>query len=74
MIEPTESEDKLELDRFVDALKKIRQEIRDIEEGRVDKTNNVLKNAPHTLRRLLKDEWPYPYTRQQAAYPVDWIH
>jgi len=53
MIEPTESEDKLEIDRFIDALKKIRQEIRDIESGKADKTNNMLKNAPHTLKRLM---------------------
>jgi glycine dehydrogenase len=49
MIEPTESEDKTELDRFVDAMKRIRQEIREIEEGKADKVDNVLKNAPHTL-------------------------
>lgn len=53
MIEPTESEDKLEIDRYIDALKKIRQEIRDIESGKADKTNNMLKNAPHTLKRLM---------------------
>ena len=74
MIEPTESEDKLEIDRFIDALKMIRQEIREIEEGRADKTNNVLKNAPHTLRRLMQDDWNYPYSREYAAYPAKWIH
>jgi len=74
MIEPTESEDKLEIDRFIDALKSIRQEIRDIEEGKADKLNNVLKNAPHTLRRLMSDKWNFPYTRETAAYPAKWIH
>lgn len=74
MIEPTESEDKLEIDRFIDAMKRIREEIREIEEGKVDKQNNVLKNAPHTLRRLMQDEWTYPYSRQKAAYPAEWIH
>lgn len=74
MIEPTESEDKAEIDRFIDALKRIRQEIRDIEIGKADKTNNLLKNAPHTLKRLLSDNWDYPYTREQAAYPAPWIY
>jgi len=74
MIEPTESEDKLEIDRFIDAMKRIREEIREIEEGKVDKQNNVLKNAPHTLRRLMQDEWTYPYSRQKAAYPAEWLH
>ena len=74
MIEPTESEDKAELDRLIDAFKRIRQEIRDIESGKADKTNNMLKNAPHTLRRLMSDKWTYPYTREQAAYPASWIH
>ena len=74
MIEPTESEDKAELDRMIEALKKIRQEIRDVETGKADRTNNMLKNAPHTLRRLMSDKWNYPYTREQAAYPANWIH
>lgn len=74
MIEPTESEDKAEIDRFIDALKRIRQEIRDIEEGHADKSNNLLKNAPHTLKRLMSDQWDLPYTREQAAYPAPWIH
>ena len=74
MIEPTESEDKAELDRMIEALKKIRQEIRDVETGKADRTNNMLKNAPHTLRRLMSDKWNYPYTREQAAYPASWIH
>jgi glycine dehydrogenase len=69
MIEPTESENKGELDRFCDALISIRAEIREIEEGRADRKNNVLKNAPHTQAMATSDEWNYPYTRQQAAFP-----
>jgi len=63
MIEPTESEDKLELDRFIDALKVIRQEIAEIENGVVDKEDNVLKNAPHTLNSLMADDWTHSYSR-----------
>ena len=74
MIEPTESEDKVELDRFIDALKKIRQEIREIEEGKADKDDNVIKNSPHTLQHLLCDEWKHPYSREKASYPASWIH
>lgn len=74
MIEPTESEDKAEIDRFIDALKRIRQEIRDIENGKVDKQNNLLKNSPHTLKRLMSSDWNYPYTREEAAYPAPWVH
>ena len=74
MIEPTESEDKGEIDRFVDALKRIRAEIRDIENGVSDRTNNVIKNAPHTLKQLMSDKWDMPYSREQAAYPAPWIH
>lgn len=64
MIEPTESEDKAEIDRFLDAMLRIRQEIRDIESGKADKTNNLLKNSPHTLKRLMSDNWDLPYTRE----------
>ena len=74
MIEPTESEDKAEIDRFCDAMLRIREEIRDIEEGRADRNNNILKNAPHTLKRLMKSDWDYPYTREQAAYPAPWVY
>jgi len=63
MIEPTESEDKLELDRFIEAMKCIRAEIAEIEKGEVDKTANVLKNAPHTLNHCIADEWNHDYTR-----------
>jgi len=70
MIEPTESESKAELDRFCDALIQIREEIRAVEEGRADRTDNVLKNAPHTAASLLCDQWSHKYGREQAAYPV----
>lgn len=71
MIEPTESEDLAELDRFCDAMIAIRKEI---EAASADDNNNVLKNAPHTLAMLTADTWTYPYTREQAAYPLDYIH
>ena len=70
MIEPTESEPKAELDRFLTAMLQIREEIRDIEEGRADRENNLLKNAPHTQEVLLAETWDRPYSRQAAAYPV----
>ncbi|GAB5534829.1 MAG: aminomethyl-transferring glycine dehydrogenase [Rubricoccaceae bacterium] len=69
MVEPTESESLVELDRFVDALIAIRTEIQEIELGTADEENNVLKNAPHTVEDLTADDWTHPYTRQQAAYP-----
>jgi glycine dehydrogenase len=73
MIEPTESEDKAELDRFCDALLGIREEIRAIEEGRADATDNVLKNAPHTQFSITGDEWSHSYSRQQAAFPLPYV-
>ncbi len=73
MIEPTESEDKAELDRFCDALLGIRQEIRDIEEGKADKKDNALKNAPHTQFVVTADEWNHPYSRTVAAFPLPYI-
>jgi len=73
MIEPTESEPKSELDRFCDALIQIREEIREIESGVADRKDNVLKNAPHPARRVVSDAWPHPYSREQAAFPVDWV-
>lgn len=73
MIEPTESEPKEELDRFCDALIEIRREIRDVEEGKVDRENNVLKRAPHTADVVTADNWDRPYSRQQAAYPLPFL-
>lgn len=73
MVEPTESESKAELDRFCDAMISIRQEIAAIEEGRADKADNVLKNAPHTLEVIAADEWKHSYRRSSAAFPLDYI-
>ena len=73
MIEPTESEDKAELDRFCDALLAIRKEIAAIENGESDKTNNALKNAPHTQFVVCGSQWEKPYTREQAAFPLDYV-
>ncbi len=69
MIEPTESEGKRELDRFCDALISIRAEIAEVEEGRADRSDNVLKNAPHTHRKLFSD-WPHPYSKDKAYFPL----
>ena len=71
MVEPTESEDLAELDRFCNAMISIRKEI---DAANVDDVNNVLKNAPHTLAMLTSNDWNMPYTREQAAYPLDYIH
>ncbi|WP_445711326.1 aminomethyl-transferring glycine dehydrogenase [Flavobacterium sp.] len=70
MVEPTESEDLSELDRFCDAMISIRKEI---EEATADDSNNVLKNAPHTLNMLTADTWVLPYSREKAAYPLEYI-
>jgi len=73
MIEPTESEGKDELDRFIDALISIRTEIKAVEDGQVQKEVNVLKMAPHSQKDLIVGEWDRPYTREQAAYPLPWL-
>ncbi|PKM13368.1 MAG: glycine dehydrogenase (aminomethyl-transferring) [Gammaproteobacteria bacterium HGW-Gammaproteobacteria-3] len=73
MIEPTESEDKAEIDRFCDALIAIRREIAEIESGQADATDNLLHNAPHG-HRLLLEEWRLPYSRQRAFFPVKHLH
>ena len=70
MIEPTESESKQELDRFCDAMIRIREEIRAVENGALDKDDNPLKNAPHTAAEMV-GEWTHPYSREQAVYPVE---
>lgn len=72
MVEPTESESKEELDRFCEAMIAIREEIAEIEAGKVDKEDNLLKNAPYTAESLLVSEWQHPYSREQAAYPAPW--
>lgn len=73
MIEPTESEPLEELNRFIDALICIRNEIEKVENCEYDKLDNPLKNAPHTLEELLSDNWDHKYDREVAAYPLDWI-
>jgi glycine dehydrogenase len=73
MIEPTESEDKAELDRFCDAMIGIHEEIKAIENGKADKTNNPLKNAPHTQWTICSTEWNHPYTREEAAFPLAYV-
>ena len=70
MVEPTESEGLAELDRFVDAMIAIRGEIAAVESGERDRDDNVLKNAPHTAKTLLADEWLHDYSRVEAAYPL----
>jgi glycine dehydrogenase len=72
MFEPTESESKEELDRFCDAMIAIHREIVEIEEGRADRRNNLLKNAPHTLDQVTASAWDRPYTREHAAFPAPW--
>ncbi len=72
MVEPTESESLEELDRFCEAMISIRQEIREVENGKADRQNNILKNAPHTAEEAMKAEWNYPYSREQAVYPAPW--
>lgn len=70
MIEPTESEPKSELDRFIEAMISIRKEIQEVQDGIADKTDNVLKNAPHTAVEALRDDWKHSYSREKAVYPV----
>ncbi len=73
MVEPTESEAKVELDRFCDAMIAIRAEIAAVEAGAMDRANNPLKNAPHTAQSVTATEWARPYSRQQAAFPAPWL-
>lgn len=73
MVEPTESESKAELDRFIEALIQIKRECEDIAAGRVDANDNVVKMAPHTAYEMASDEWAHPYSRQKAAYALPWI-
>ena len=73
MIEPTESESKAEIDRFAEALINIKKEIEEIANGDYPADNNVLKNAPHTEQVVISDAWDKPYSREKAAYPLDWV-
>jgi glycine dehydrogenase len=73
MVEPTESEDKGEIDRFCDAMVQIRREIDDVAAGKVDAKDSVLKHAPHTAGAIASADWPHPYSREQAAFPLPWV-
>lgn len=73
MIEPTESESKAELDRFCEAMIAIRKEIKAVEDGKADKADNVLKNAPHTSAVATANDWSHPYTREEAVFPAAWV-
>merc|ERR1739844_742511 len=73
MIEPTESENKEELDRFCDALIQIRKEIKDIEDGNIDRLNNPVKKSPHTLKQIFSSTWDRPYDREVAAFPAEFV-
>lgn len=73
MVEPTESETKAELDKFIDAMIHIRQEIAEIENGSADRADNVLHNAPHTAEVVIANEWKHAYTREKAAFPTHWV-
>lgn len=73
MIEPTESESKAELDRFCDAMIAIRKEISAVESGEMDREDNPLKHAPHTIHEIGRDDWPHAYSRDQAAWPMAWL-
>ncbi|NPA68613.1 MAG: aminomethyl-transferring glycine dehydrogenase [Chlorobi bacterium] len=73
MVEPTESESKAEADRFIETMISVYNEIQDIKNGKADKTDNVLKNAPHSEQSLISDNWEHPYSREQAAYPLPHI-
>jgi glycine dehydrogenase len=73
MVEPTESEDKGELDRFCDAMIQIRREIEAVVTGKADRTDNVLKNAPHTAEAIASAEWSHPYSREEAAFPLPFV-
>jgi glycine dehydrogenase len=73
MIEPTESEDKGELDRFCDAMLQIRKEIEEVANGDADDHDNVLLNAPHTLAQITSNDWNKSYSREKAAFPLEWV-
>jgi glycine dehydrogenase len=73
MVEPTESEDRAEIDRFCDAMIQIRQEIDDVVTGRADRHDNLLKGAPHTAAAVARSDWPHPYSREAAAFPLPFV-
>ncbi len=73
MVEPTESESLQELDRFIEAMNSIYEEIKEIGEGKADSEDNPLKNAPHTALEIGSDKWNHPYSRERAAWPLEWL-
>src|ERR1700688_677109 len=73
MVEPTESENKAEIDRFIEAMIEIHGEVESVETGLMDAENNPLKRAPHTAEDLLREQWDRPYTREEAAFPIEWV-
>jgi glycine dehydrogenase len=73
MVEPTESESKAELDKFISAMVAIRKEISEVENGVADLTDNVLHNAPHTAKMVVSDTWNHAYSREKAAFPLSWV-
>ncbi|TXB67235.1 aminomethyl-transferring glycine dehydrogenase [Vicingus serpentipes] len=73
MVEPTESESKAELDRFIDTMISIKNEVNEILSGSADKDDNVLKNAPHTSKAIIAGEWKHSYSREKAAFPLEWL-
>jgi glycine dehydrogenase len=73
MVEPTESESREELDRFIEALRSIHDEIMEIRDGKTDPSDNVLRNAPHTVEETVSDSWEHPYGREKAAFPLRWV-
>lgn len=73
MVEPTESEPKAELDRFIDAMKSIFSEIQEVRDGKADREDNVLHNAPHTALAVISDSWNHSYAREKAAFPLQWV-
>jgi glycine dehydrogenase len=73
MVEPTESEPLEELDHFIEAMISIRNEIKEVEEGKAEKKNNSVFNAPHTAEMMISNDWEFPYSREKAAYPLNWL-
>ncbi|MCK4638711.1 MAG: glycine dehydrogenase (aminomethyl-transferring), partial [Bacteroidales bacterium] len=74
MVEPTESEPLSELNRFIEAMISIRNEIKEVEEGKADKEINVVVKAPHTVQMVTTENWEFPYSRQKAAFPMSWSY
>ena len=73
MIEPTESESMAELERFVDTMNSIKQEINDVVDGKVDEKDNILKNSPHTMQSVINSHWDKDYSREKAVFPLSFV-